>query len=212
MDDTMCETCKCFVFSGGSEPCKECDGRSNWVSEDDPEIKNCKNCYFATVMEKPCWGCEDDKGVFRNWMSDSFDPDKLKGACDNCKYYDAENDEHYDAHCTDCHIMSTGRLSDWQPIESETTAKHDTGKPRCDLVSPALIEAVGHVRGYGSIKYNSDDNWQSVESSRFMAALIRHLCHCMRDLNSVDEESGLPHLWHVATNVNFLMERVEVKE
>lgn len=93
-----------------------------------------------------------------------------------------------------------------------TAAKHDTGKPRCDLVSPALIEGVGAVRGYGTDKYGSADNWQTVESSRFMAALIRHLCHCMRDLSSVDEESGLPHLWHVATNVNFLMERVEVRD
>ena len=125
--------------------------------------------------------------------------------CDNCKHRDNQLDEYP---CSRCSVHA---YFEWQPIEPEQSAKADTGKPRCDLVSPALIEGVGAVRGYGTDKYGDPDNWQSVESSRFMAALIRHLCHCMRDLNSVDEESGLPHLWHAATNVNFLMERVEVK-
>ena len=129
--------------------------------------------------------------------------------CEYCQYW---NGGEYHTTCVGCR----GGYY-WHPAEVDLnvidySAKADTGKPRCDLVSPALIEAVGYVRGYGTDKYGDPDNWQSVESSRFMAALIRHLCHCMRDLNSVDEESGLPHLWHVATNVNFLMERVEVKE
>ena len=57
------------------------------------------------------------------------------------------------------------------PIEPEQSAKHDTGKPRCDLVSPALIEAVGYIRGYGVEKYHDPDNWKLVERERYAAAL-----------------------------------------
>lgn len=136
---------------------------------------------------------------------------EIEKNCENC----AHGVDMPGEYCCSCRIPGNWNQN-WEPVELDLnavdySAKADTGKPRCDLVSPALIEAVGYVRGYGTDKYGDPDNWQSVESSRFMAALIRHLCHCMRDLNSVDEESGLPHLWHVATNVNFLMERVEVK-
>lgn len=88
-------------------------------------------------------------------------------------------------------------------------AKADTGKPRCDLVSPALILAVGAVRGYGTEKYGSDSNWEVVETNRYVAALLRHLCAYMRDPKSKDEESGLYHLFHAACNINFLVDRLD---
>lgn len=108
-------------------------------------------------------------------------------------------------------IKDSGALKEFVTgaVSDIDEAKHDIGKPRCDLVSPSLIEAVGHIRGYGVEKYKDPDNWKQVGSDRYMAALIRHLCHCMRDLSSVDEESGYPHLWHVACNINFLVERLE---
>jgi hypothetical protein len=86
-------------------------------------------------------------------------------------------------------------------------AKHDEGKPRLSLVPPALIEAVGRVRTYGTQKYGGDpENWRQVEPCRFKDALMRHLCEYLRDPESVDEESGLPHLEHLACNVAFLLE------
>lgn len=85
-------------------------------------------------------------------------------------------------------------------------AKHDVGKPRLSLVPPSLIEAVGRVRTYGTDKYGSPDNWRTVEPWRYKDALMRHLCEYLRDPNSVDDESGLPHLEHLACNVAFLLE------
>jgi len=32
----------------------------------------------------------------------------------------------------------------------------------------------------------------------------------MKDFNSNDPESGLPHIWHVATNIAFLIEMEEL--
>lgn len=85
-------------------------------------------------------------------------------------------------------------------------AKHDTDKPRLDLVPPGIIEAVGAVRTYGVQKYTNPDNWRRVEPERYTAALMRHLCEYLRDPKGRDKESGLPHLWHMACNIAFLIE------
>ena len=84
--------------------------------------------------------------------------------------------------------------------------KYDQGKPRLDLVPPGIIEAVGMVRTYGMQKYKTEDGWQNVEPKRYVAALMRHLCKFLRDPYAVDSESGLPHLWHIACNIAFLIE------
>lgn len=84
--------------------------------------------------------------------------------------------------------------------------KYDQEKPRLDLVPPGIIEAIGIIRTYGTEKYGDPDGWKKVEPNRYTAALMRHLCEFLRDPNSVDEESGLPHLWHMACNIAFLIE------
>lgn len=87
--------------------------------------------------------------------------------------------------------------------------KADKDKPRLELVPPGIIEAVGHIRTYGVNKYRGDDNWQQVEPNRYVSALIRHLCAYLRNPNSLDLESGYPHLWHMACNIAFLIELSE---
>ena len=52
-------------------------------------------------------------------------------------------------------------------------AKADAGKPRLSLVPPAIIEAVGRVRTYGTEKYGDPDNWRKVEPDRLDAAYLR---------------------------------------
>lgn len=85
-------------------------------------------------------------------------------------------------------------------------AKYDADKPRLDLVPPGIIEAVGIVRDYGTRKYGDPDNWRNVEPERYVAALMRHLCKFLRNPHGVDEESGIPHLFHMACNIAFLVE------
>lgn len=97
------------------------------------------------------------------------------------------------------------------PEQEPCYYKHDTGKPRLSLVPPSLIEAVGTIRTYGTEKYRNDpDGWKHVEPDRYVDAMMRHLVEYLKDRNSVDEESGLPHLWHLACNVAFLIEMQEV--
>ena len=83
--------------------------------------------------------------------------------------------------------------------------KHDGGKIRPTLVPVEIISAIAQVREYGCRKYHSSDNWRLVEPERYCDALMRHWLHYIKDHKSKDEESGLPHLWHVACNVAFLI-------
>lgn len=84
-------------------------------------------------------------------------------------------------------------------------AKADAGKPRYTLVPVSLIEAVAAVRMFGCSKYHDPDNWRKVEPQRYRDALYRHWMYYLKG-EECDQESGLPHLWHLACNAAFLIE------
>lgn len=75
------------------------------------------------------------------------------------------------------------------------------------LVPVGVINAIRKVRFYGLKKYKDPDNWKQVETERYRDAAFRHFLSYLDSPNGVDEESGLPHLWHLATNIAFLCER-----
>ena len=108
---------------------------------------------------------------------------------------------------------SAARLMGYEIIEDEQAdtqeAKADKDKPRPSLVQPALIRADMGVREYGCQKYHKPDNWRNVEASRYWDALLRHVLAAWDDWTAVDPESGMPHLWHIATNASFLMQYME---
>lgn len=87
----------------------------------------------------------------------------------------------------------------------DQSAKADCGKPQLSLVPTKIIEAIARVREYGNRKYKSKDNWKTVEIERYRDAAFRHFVQYIDDPKSRDEESGLPHLWHVACNISFLV-------
>lgn len=89
--------------------------------------------------------------------------------------------------------------------ECDQQAKADAGKPRPTLVPVSLIEAVTAIRMYGNAKYHDPDNWKQVEPQRYRDALYRHWLAYLKG-ERCDAESGLPHLWHLATNAAFLIE------
>lgn len=97
-------------------------------------------------------------------------------------------------------------LADVNKMVPDGTAKADIGKPRPTLVPTSLIRAVTAVREYGTAKYHAPDNWRTVEPQRYRDALYRHWLAYLDNPHGVDAESGLPHLWHVACNVAFLIE------
>lgn len=88
-------------------------------------------------------------------------------------------------------------------------AKADQGKPCPSLCPASLIDAVTAVRMFGLKKYHDPDNWKQVEPERFWEATLRHTLKAWNNPYSIDKESGLPNLWHIATNVAFLIEMGE---
>ena len=91
-------------------------------------------------------------------------------------------------------------------------AKADTGKPRLSLVPRKIIWAIAAIREYGNKKYGDPENWRQVEPERYRDAAYRHFMRYLDDPTGVDEESGLPHLWHLACNVSFLCEMENFNE
>ena len=83
--------------------------------------------------------------------------------------------------------------------------KHDGVKLRLDVVPPEMIEAVGAVMTHGIEKYG-EGSYKNVDPKRYRAALMRHICKWLKNPHGKDEDSGLPHLYHIACNVAFLLE------
>ena len=82
--------------------------------------------------------------------------------------------------------------------------KYDKGKPKLTLCPTEIIAAVARVREYGVKKYGDRDSWKDVEPQRYRDAAFRHFVSYINDPSGADEESGLPHLWHLACNIAFL--------
>lgn len=89
---------------------------------------------------------------------------------------------------------------------SNQDIKADAGKPEVRLVPSQIVRDIARVRTYGNNKYHDPESWRRVEPERYIDALYRHVLAFVEDPNGADEESGLPHLWHVACNVAFLCE------
>lgn len=86
------------------------------------------------------------------------------------------------------------------------TAKADAGKAQLSLVPFQIVYDIARVREHGTMKYGDPANWKQVEPQRYVDALLRHTLAFAEDMHSTDQESGLPHLWHAATNIAFLCE------
>ena len=85
------------------------------------------------------------------------------------------------------------------------TAKADAGKAQLHLVPTEIMTAIARIREYGNKKYKDPENWKTVSADRYIDATLRHTLAFANDLQSKDLESGLPHLWHAACNIAFLI-------
>ena len=92
------------------------------------------------------------------------------------------------------------------------SAKADSGKPNLSLVPKQIIYEIEKVRAFGSKKYKDPDNWKNVELERYHQALLRHTLAMWNDVQAKDNESGLLHLSHMATNIAFILELMNDKE
>jgi hypothetical protein len=118
--------------------------------------------------------------------------------------------------CPKCHgareiprdIEDIEREEAWEAMNKQE-AKADAGKPGLSLVPIQIFYDIARVREYGDKKYGSTDNWKTVEMQRYVDAMFRHLLAFVADPDGRDEESGLPHLWHLECNAAFLSEMMK---
>ena len=87
--------------------------------------------------------------------------------------------------------------------------KNDNGKPVLTLVPREMLWNIAYVRMYGMFKYpeTGEHGWKNISIDRIRNAAYRHFVKYLDDPEGLDDESGLPHLWHLACNVAFLCER-----
>lgn len=91
-----------------------------------------------------------------------------------------------------------------------TGKKYDTGKPMIGTivrVFPLALEALGEVMEFGTHKYPKPDNWKKVDGAkyRYLDSLMRHMVKHYKGLE-LDEETGKPHLAHMAWNALAILE------
>lgn len=136
-----------------------------------------------------------------------IDVNSIKDAtcCEYCKYYDRTPCEYPCCLCMNINPFESPEDND---ISEDQKVKADYGKEKLTLVPRRIIHDICAVRMYGNEKYpdGGPDNWKKVEPERYRDASFRHFLAYLDDPYGVDEESGLPHLWHLACNIAFLCE------
>lgn len=82
--------------------------------------------------------------------------------------------------------------------------KHDHDKPPMHLLPPELLEGTAAVLAFGAHKY-APRNWElGMAWHRPFSALMRHMWAWWRG-EDCDPETGMPHTWHAACCIAFLM-------
>ena len=95
-------------------------------------------------------------------------------------------------------------MEDGTVVTPREGVKFDTGKRRVDLVPTEAINALADVLTAGAVKYG-EHNWRhGMDWSRVYGAAQRHMLAFWGG-DDIDEESGMPHLWHALTNMAFLV-------
>ena len=133
---------------------------------------------------------------------------EIEYPCDTCMHNGDVTEPDKSPICDECGFDFL-RIN--QVNEKDQHAKADAGKTELTLVPRRIIWDIGKVRKYGNKKYGDPENWRTVEKERYRDAAFRHFLQYLDDPESVDKESGLPHLWHLACNIAFLCE-MEDKE
>lgn len=82
--------------------------------------------------------------------------------------------------------------------------KHDSDKPRYDLIPPLALDEFAKVLTFGAKKY-APDAWKSVERDRYIAAAGRHW-QALLSGETLDEESKLHHAAHLMCCAAFIIE------
>ena len=165
------------------------------------------DCYFYNLREKKCMNINN--GNYNGYCDNNAEhecfvlylqeePCFWSNESGMCTYM---NSVYWNYPCHGCH-----KYKPPEEIPSDQTAKADAGKLELTLVPRQIIREIAKVRMYGCKKYKDPDIWKNISPERLRNAAYRHFLSYLDDPNGVDEESGISHLSHLATNIAFLIE------
>ena len=101
---------------------------------------------------------------------------------------------------TDADLGVGESSSDTKP---SVAMKHDKKKPRYSLLDRAFVWGIVKVLEFGAEKYEVNNWRKGFQYSRILDAAQRHLDEFSQG-NRLDEETGLPHLYHLGCCIMFL--------
>lgn len=90
-------------------------------------------------------------------------------------------------------------------LQKEVGLKFDQDKPDFSLLPMSTLTGIVKVLGFGAKKYGRG-NWKLLKNGkdRYSAAMMRHFT-AWQSGESIDEESGLSHLYHMGCCLLFLI-------
>jgi hypothetical protein len=91
--------------------------------------------------------------------------------------------------------------------------KQVDGKICTTLVPSSIMWAIGRIRTHFTKvvkKYPDPQSWRKAPMQHYIEAADRHWLAAREDPHAINEESGMPHLWHAATNIAFIIEMIGV--
>ncbi len=122
-----------------------------------------------------------------------MDPRKVR-TCETCAYELLDGN---DVPCRNCNDHSEWEAVDALPEkQGDEATKHDSGKPRYDLIPPEPLDGLACLYGMGAAKYE-ERNWEKgMNWSRIFGAMMRHAWKWFRG-EDYDREDGQHHLLSV---------------
>ena len=76
-------------------------------------------------------------------------------------------------------------------------------KSGVQMISPHFVEGIGNVLTYGAKKYAKNNWMRGMSQTEVFGGILRHLFAWFRGEDK--DESGMPHLWHAACGLMFLV-------
>lgn len=108
--------------------------------------------------------------------------------------------------------MPQGAQRNMDKVKSEfsTGTKHDSGKPRMELLDSLWLTGVARVLTFGATKYAAH-NWRAgLQISRLIGACLRHIFAFLRGEDK-DPETGESHLYHASCCLMFAANMMETR-
>lgn len=101
------------------------------------------------------------------------------------------------------------RFRTFKELEADMQVRKNQGKPRLSdaLLMPEALAGLVAVMEYGDKKYSDKKNkgWMKYNPDEILDSMLRH-ASAIKNGEELDEESGLPHSYHMLFNAAVFIE------